>query len=153
MESPEQLNEKTDSNGLTIQQAELKEFTFNRYLYCLVGSAWQWTDKLSWSEQQWQDYVANESLKTWVAYYKGTIAGYFELIKSENGDVEIAYFGLAPQFIGKGFGGYMLSYAIKQAWQQCEAKRVIVNTCSLDHQGALNNYQARGFEIYREKIG
>jgi GNAT superfamily N-acetyltransferase len=151
MQSLEELNEKLNSNGLKIQEAEIKEFTHNRYLYTLVGKAWQWTDKLQWSDAQWQEYAEKEQLRTWVAYYKGTIAGYFELTSLADGDIEIAYFGLAPQFIGKGFGGYMLSCAIQLAWQECAAKRVIVNTCTLDHKGALNNYLARGFKIYRQQ--
>jgi hypothetical protein len=35
-----------------------------------------------------------------------TIAGHFELNTDSEFNVEIAYFGLAPKFIGKGFGGY-----------------------------------------------
>ena len=49
-------------------------------------------------------------------HYNGAIAEYFELLNLAEGEVEIAYFGLAPQFIGKGFGGYMLSLAVKLTW-------------------------------------
>ena len=51
-------------------------------------------------------------------------------------------------YLGQGLGGGFLSLAIEQAWNW-GAERVQVNTCSLDHPGALANYQARGFSIYK----
>ncbi len=151
MKSPNEFIEKTDSKGLTIIEAEIKDFRFNRYLYSLVGEIWSWTDKLILTDDQWRDYAESESLRTCVAYYKGAIAGYFELYTDAEGNVEIDYFGLAPKFIGKGFGGYLLSSAIKFAWEKCNAKRVWVHTCTLDHPNTLNNYQSCRLKIYREE--
>ena len=82
--------------------------------------------------------------------YKGTPAGYFEL-NTQDKDVELAYFGLLPPFVGKGLGGGLLSTAIENAWGT-ETNRVWVHTSSLDHPNALKNYQARGFQIYRETL-
>jgi len=152
MNSPEQLVEKPAVAELTIIEAEIKEFRLNKYLYSLIGESWQWFDKLSDSNAQWQAHAEGEQLRTWVAYYKGSIAGYFELERADNGDVEILYFGLAPKFIGRGFGGYLLSSAIQTAWQLCHAKRVWVHTCSLDHPRALSNYQACGLQLYKQEI-
>ena len=94
-------------------------------------------------------FAENENLRTWVGYYKGSPAGYYELQQQDGGDVEIAYFGLAPRFIGKGFGGYLLSHAIKSAWNWEGTRRVWVHTCTLDHPTALQNYKARGLEVYK----
>lgn len=152
MKTPEQLIEKPPVEGLIILEAEIKEFRFNKYLYSLIGESWQWFDKLKDSQMQWQTHVEREQLRTWVAYYRGTIAGYFELEIADSGDVEILYFGLAPKFIGQGFGGYLLSTAIKHAWQLCHAKRVWLHTCSLDHPRALANYQSCGFRLYKQQI-
>ncbi|GLS89736.1 N-acetyltransferase [Psychromonas marina] len=152
MSSPEQLNEKKDALGLQIVEAEIDEFRLNKFLYQLIGEQWQWHDKLLLSDEHWQQYVSSPNLRTWVAYYQGTIAGYFELKSDDNGNTEVVYFGLAPHFIGKGFGGYMLSQAIKNAWAIPNTKRVWVHTCSLDHQSALLNYQARGFKLYKTEL-
>lgn len=70
---------------------------------------------------------------------------------TDNGNTEIAYFGLAAPFIGRGFGGYLLSEAIKCAWQIPSTRRVFVHTCTLDHESALRNYQARGLKVYKEE--
>lgn len=122
---------------------------FNRFLYEVVGKAWSWTDKLTWSEKQWSDYVRRPELQTWVAYISGAPAGYFELEKQSE-SVEIAYFGLLPQFIGQGIGGHLLTRAIEHAWRT-PARRVWVHTCSLDHPNALSNYQARGFRVFKQE--
>lgn len=147
-----QLNATLPIEGLTITEAEIKEYRFNRFLYALVGEKWQWFDKKNDSDEAWKAYSERDHLRTWVAYYQGAIAGYFELEVTAAQDVEIKYFGLVPDFIGKGFGGYLLTYAIQQAWSVCNAKRVWVHTCSLDHPSALANYQARGFVLYKQEI-
>jgi GNAT superfamily N-acetyltransferase len=113
-----------------------------------VGEQWQWQDKLTESDAQWETYVSDPNLRTWIAYYQGSIAGYFELKSDGQGTTEIMYFGLAPNFIGKGFGGYLLSQAILNAWAMTGTNRVFVHTCSLDHTSALANYKARGFKLY-----
>ena len=93
--------------------------------------------------------LKNDNLRLWVGHFKGSPAGYFEL-QNVAGDIQIAYFGLAQPFIGKGLGGALLSKAIREAWDW-GAKRVWVHTCSLDHPFALKNYQARGLKIYKKE--
>jgi ribosomal protein S18 acetylase RimI-like enzyme len=66
------------------------------------------------------------------------------------GDVEIAYFGVMAQFLGRKLGGWLLSEAIRRGWAM-GARRVWVHTCSLDAQPqALANYQARGMRVFKE---
>lgn len=147
-----QLNAKPQSNGLTLIEAKVKQYQFNRFLYQFVGAAWEWTDKLTWTNSQWQAYSEADNLHLYVAYVDGAPAGYFELQQQENGNVEIMYFGLAERFIGRGFGGYLLTQAIEHAWSLPDTQRVWVHTCSLDHPSALHNYQARGFTLFRTDI-
>ena len=139
MTSPSQLKSKPVIGDLEIIQSTIPQFEFNKFLYILVGKAWEWTDKLSWSDDEWETYTQNIGMKTWVAYFKGSPAGYYELLLQENGDVQIEYFGLAAPFIGKGFGGYLLTHTIETAWALKGTKRVWVHTCSLDHPSALQN--------------
>lgn len=148
MKSPSSLNEKTESNGLQVHECEIKQYQFNKFLYQFIGGPWDWTNKLSWSDEQWKAHVENDNLRTWLAQYKGAPAGYYELHKQDYGNVEILYFGLATKFIGQGFGGYFLSHAIKSAWKWGKTKRVWVHTCTLDHPHALQNYKTRGMEVY-----
>ena len=130
-----------------IREAFVKQWEVNRFLYSFVGGSWEWTDKLRWTDEEWQRYVGSDGLRTFMAFYDGSIAGYYELRRDEAEGVEIVYFGLAPDFIGRGFGGALLTDAIERAWAW-EARRVWVHTCTRDHPAALENYQARGMVIY-----
>jgi hypothetical protein len=62
--------------------------------------------------------------------------------------VEVAYFGIVPTEFGKGFGKYLLSCAVRDAWA-LRPTRVWLHTCTLDHANALPNYVARGFAVYK----
>ena len=150
MVSLTQLSAKAPVEGLYVRRCEIKEYSFNRYLYGLVGQKWGWKDKLTWTDADWKFFVEDPALHTWVAYYHGIPAGYYELQQQKRGDVEIAYFGLNPRFIGRGFGGYLLTHAIRSAWAFAGTKRVWVHTCSKDHPSALANYQARGLKLYKQ---
>ena len=131
-----------------IGEATVKQWQFNRFLYQAVGGPWQWTDKRDWTDDQWRAYAESDRLRTFAAYYDGAPAGYYELHRSDDGAVEIIYFGLLPAFVGRGLGGALLSSALEEAWRM-KPPRVWVHTCSLDHPAALANYQARGMKIYK----
>jgi len=132
---------------LQIVRAEIPCPEFNRFLYTAVGARWWWYSRLSWDYARWLAYLDRSDLETWVAYDSGSPAGYFELERQSHGDVEIAYFGLLPTFVGRGFGGGLLTAAVNRAWDM-GARRVWVHTCDLDHPMALRNYEARGFAIF-----
>lgn len=150
MLSPSALRGKDEANGLVVAECTIPQYKLNKFLYSFIGEQWQWTDKLALSDRQWQEYVESDTVRTWVAYYGGAIAGYFELLRNEV-DAEIIYFGLSAEFIGQGFGGYLLTRAIDAAWNWSGIRRVWVHTCTLDHPGALQNYLARGMTIYKEE--
>jgi GNAT superfamily N-acetyltransferase len=146
--SPAELRPKlcTDER-FWIGEATVKQWEFNKFLYLTVGSPWAWNDKRDWTDDQWRQYAESDQLRTFGAYYDGSPAGYYEL-HHDRDDVEIVYFGLLPAFVGRGFGGALLSRAIEDAWR-IEPRRVWVHTCTLDHPAALANYQARGMKIYK----
>jgi GNAT superfamily N-acetyltransferase len=130
-------------------RAEIPSPALNRFLYTSVGGAWHWTDRLGWTWDRWLQWLDRPTHQTWVMYVAGTPAGYFELDR-QGEDVEIAYFGVAPQFLGRKLGGHLLTRCLEQAWAM-GARRVWVHTCSLDHSAALANYQARGMKVYQEE--
>ncbi|MEZ5584979.1 MAG: GNAT family N-acetyltransferase [Candidatus Competibacteraceae bacterium] len=151
MLNPEELQPSDCSaDPLLIMECRIKQYQFNQFLYRLIGERWQWTDKANWSEEQWRDYAESDQLRTFVAYQAGAIAGYYELQRQASSAVEIIYFGLTEQFIGCGYGGCLLTRAIRDAWSW-DAKRVWVHTCTLDHPAALSNYLKRGFKLYQQE--
>ena len=121
----------------------------NRQMYQSVGGPWEWTDRLQWSDDDWHQYVHREVLETFVGRLHGQTVGFFELEIQDDGNVEIAYFGLLPEFIGQGLGGPLLTASLERAWQMPETRRVWVHTCTKDHEHAIDNYRKRGFEVFK----
>ena len=120
----------------------------NKFFYKQIGKNHQWVDRLAWTNKNWTEYVSSPNVFTFILKKNGDIAGFFELIyhKSKS-EIEIAYFGLLKEYMGKKLGAYMLSEAIKTSFLY-NIKRVWVHTCSLDHKNALKNYLSRGMKIY-----
>lgn len=123
--------------------------SFFRYLYAAVGGPHRWTDRLGWSDEQARDHLADPARTLDVLYLSGAPAGYFELQDEPDGSVQIAYFGLLPERLGRGLGRALLQQAIVEARRR--SPRVWLHTCTLDHTAALPNYRARGFQPVREE--
>jgi GNAT superfamily N-acetyltransferase len=155
MRSPRQLRPKrvtSDKWRVTRVKHSQDGWRFNREMYFRVGEQWRWIDKRPWTDEQWKEYAAAPNLRTFAAYYDDALAGYYELRQDNEGGVEIAYFGLLPESIGRGLGGALLTSAIEEAWSRHHGitpKRVWVHTCNRDHPQALANYQARGMVVYK----
>ncbi len=129
---------------------------YARFLYGLVGGPWYWNDRLAWSRQQWVDELAVPGTEFWILSGGGNPLGYAHLHPQPTPtgtSVEIRYFGLATQAIGRGLGGRLLEHGIRAAWTVHEraqlppVTRVWVHTCTLDGPAALANYQARGLVV------
>ena len=122
---------------ITVEQAVEPQPELNRFLYTAVGGDWYWLGRLPWTYERWTVWLDRPEVQTWVARSGGSPAGYFELERQDGTEVEIAYFGLMPQFIGRGAGGHLLTVALERAWAIPDVRRVWVHTCSLDHPSAL----------------
>jgi GNAT superfamily N-acetyltransferase len=124
--------------------------SFWRYLYTEVGRAYHWIDRLPWTDDQIRAYLAEPEVSLWLMTVAGAPAGYFELRRDRVGGTEIAYFGLLPEFTGRGLGGYLLTVAVEQAWS-AGTERIWLHTNTLDHPAALPNYLKRGFRAFHSE--
>jgi GNAT superfamily N-acetyltransferase len=150
MRSPNQLRPKHADVQFQVREKTQRDWRFNRELYFRVGEQWDWIDKRVWTDDQWKEYATAGELRTFAGYHDDVLAGYYELRRDKDGGVEIAYFGLLPEFIGRGLGGALLTSAIEGAWRtEPNPCRVWVHTCNRDHPQALSNYQARGMIVYK----
>ncbi|MFE4368176.1 GNAT family N-acetyltransferase [Streptomyces sp. NPDC056835] len=158
--SPDDLRPAAEPPGeVRIVRAEVPSAEFSRFLYTAVGDDVSWRDRLSLTRERWQEIIAAPGVETWVAYERGTPAGYIELAAQEGATVEIVYFGLLPAFRGRRIGGHLLSYGVARAWDLAErwpgtepTKRVWLHTCSKDGPHAMDNYLRRGFRLFDTKI-
>lgn len=120
---------------------------FYRYLYDAVGRPWYWTDRKKLSDQELTAIIQDEAVEIFVLYVGGAPAGFYELDARDGANVDLAYFGIMPDYIGLGLGPYLLVQAIDMMWKK-EPDRITVNTCTLDHPKALPMYQRMGFRPY-----
>ena len=134
--------------GLTLVAPGRVPEAFYRFLYAEVGRQWEWTDRLGWTDEQIRVQLSRPDVSITVVYHDGIPAGFFELVGSAGGPIDIAYFGLMPWLTGQGVGRWLLAEAIAAA-RAAGATSVTLNTCSLDHPSALPNYLARGFVVVR----
>ena len=136
-------------NDPTIRIEQVKDCpaSFWRYLYREVGRAYHWIDRLPWTADEIRQYLGDPTVSLWLMTVSGAPAGYFELKRDNVGGVELAYFGLLPEFTGRRLGGHLLTIAVEQAWAM-GADRVWLHTNTLDHPAALPNYLKRGFTAF-----
>ena len=124
--------------------------SFFRYLYAEVGRAYHWVDRLGWGDEQVRARLARPGVQLFLLTCAGAPAGYYELERHPDGSVEIAYFGLLPEFLRRGFGAHLLTDAVRRAFS-LDATYVWLHTCTLDDPAALPNYRKRGFEPFRSE--
>ena len=122
---------------------------FYRYLYDTIGAPWLWYERREMDDDALGAIVGDARVEIYVLYVDGVPAGYAELDRRAPPEIELAYFGLMPDFIGRGLGSYLLRAAIDIAWSH-EPSRLWVQTNTLDHPRALPLYQRLGFRPVKQ---
>jgi GNAT superfamily N-acetyltransferase len=131
-------------------RAEHPSVAFYRFLYNSVGGDWRWWYRRQMNDAELAGILANARVEVFVLYVDGAPAGYFELDRRNEPTIDLAYFGLIPHCVGRGFGRFLLYSAIEQAWSY-EPDRLTVNTNTMDHPRALPLYQKMGFVPVRRE--
>lgn len=126
-------------------QANKPSPSFYRYLYDTVGEPWLWWERRILTDDELKAILHEGGHELYVLYRGGVPAGFGELERKEDGSVELAYFGLLPDFIGQALGPPFLKSIVHLAWQATATQSLKLNTCNLDHPRALALYQSVGF--------
>lgn len=121
-----------------------------RTFYYGVGKQWYWLDRMMMDDAMLYDKINAPNVDIYVLYIDEQPAGFAEFVV-EKDHVEILYFGLLPDFIGKGYGHYFLQTVIRQAWSY-NPHHIQLNTCELDHPNALSVYKKAGFKEVRTAV-
>ena len=138
---------RVDDPAVRVERVRACPASFWRYLYTEVGRAYRWIDRLRWTDDEVRSYLADAAVSLWLLTVSGAPAGYFELRRDHLGGIEIAYFGLLPEFTGRQLGGHLLTVAVETAWA-AGTDRIWLHTNTLDHPAALPNYLKRGFSAF-----
>lgn len=136
------------ATDIEIVKMEMPDLGFYKFLYQSVGEEWAWRDRLVMPNAELRKILSSDKTQVHVLYVSGSPGGYVELFKHDDDSVEIMYFGLRGDYMGRGLGKHLLSHGIAKAWEM-DAKRVWLHTCNLDGPHALRNYQKRGFKVFK----
>lgn len=136
---------------LAVLRAENITVAYYRFLYAEVGRDWTWYERRSVTDSDLAVAIQDPQVDVFVLHVGGQPAGYIELDRRRLPDeVEIRFFGLMPDFIGRGLGPWLLDWGVREAWRHAP-RRTYVNTCSLDHPKALALYQRMGFTAFKQE--
>ncbi len=116
-----------------------------RELYDRVGRPWLWYERRLLSDAALAALLKEPGHELHVAREGDALVGFFELK-----DDEIVFFGLTPDYIGRRIGPWLLDRAIERGLAR-GARRLILNTNTLDHLRALDTYRKAGFHIVRRE--
>ena len=68
------------------------------------------------TDDELRETLHDDRLEIWRLRCGSAVAGFVGLDRRVPGETEVAYFGLVPEFIGRGFGSLLLRWAINHVW-------------------------------------
>ncbi|HEY1324473.1 MAG TPA: GNAT family N-acetyltransferase [Streptosporangiaceae bacterium] len=149
MTAPGELSPAAPVPGLTLEPVD-RGSPLVPGVQARIGAPYGWRSA-SRTEREWGAWLAEHPGRTfWLLSFEGKPAGMVSYDLHPGDEVEIETFGLLPEFVGKGLGGFALTLGVRQAWEVAPSvNRVWLHTSSLDHPRALPNYHRRGFRTFK----
>jgi GNAT superfamily N-acetyltransferase len=145
---PEFGNPAPPPGRIRIERVMEPPLPFYREMYQAIGGRWHWFERMRLSDPQLKEIIQDPDISILALRMNGRIIGFAELDRRQKPDIELKYFGLLPEYIGKGFGRYFLNGIVQKAWES-STSRLWLHTCDRDHPGALAFYQKSGFVVYQ----
>lgn len=134
--------------GFHIERILKAPIHFYRYLYDTIGSPWVWWERKLQSDEQVLNDIHHPLVELYVPYIHFLPIGMVELDFRVPEEVQLAYFGIFPEYYGRGIGTYLLDWSARYVFSR-GVRRYWLHTCSMDSPYALRTYQKVGFRIYK----
>lgn len=122
-----------------------------RALFRAVGEPWLWFGRTLQSDAELTALLDDDAIEALALVRAGRDIGLLELDARDCAEVELAYFGVVPDAVGRGLGRWLMNRALERAWAH-GPRRVFVHTCSFDHPDALAFYIRSGFVPYARAV-
>lgn len=142
---PSALPPPQPKGKVAILKAENPPVHFYRYLYDTIGKPYWWVDRKKLSDEALAEII--HQVELYILYADGCPAGMAEIEYRDAAAGQLAYFGLMPEYVGRGLGYFFVYHAVQLAWSK-PISSLLINTCTLDHPRALPLYQRIGFVPY-----
>ncbi|MEM9989891.1 MAG: GNAT family N-acetyltransferase [Pseudomonadota bacterium] len=135
-----------------LMRTENISLPFYRFLFEQIGGPHKWVTRRYLEDEKLQALIHDPQTQIFVLYKEGWPAGFAEIQTKPAGLMDFKFFGLVPEAQGFKLGPWFLQEMLQWIWDQ-NPERVIIETASLDHPGALQLYQKMGFTVYDQGAG
>lgn len=122
-----------------------------RALFAQVGEPWLWTSRRLVDDAALGAILGHPDVAAFAVRDGTRDVGLVEIDRRVPGTAEIGFFGLVPDYAGRGLGRAVMGEALRRAFAP-PATRVWLHTCTQDHPAALGFYLRCGFRCYRRAI-
>ena len=139
------------NDDLGLRKVDAPPLGWYRKLFERVGGDWMWFSRLVMADADLAAIIHDPAVDVFVLSSKGVDHGLLELDRREAPDVELAFFGLSADLVGRGAGRWLMERALEIAFAE-PLERLHLHTCTLDHPSALAFYQRSGFVPYARSI-
>ena len=137
--------------GVSVRKMEQPAVGEYRTVFRAVGEPWLWFSRMILPETQLTAIIHHPEVDVFFLESGGRPQGLLEIDRRHFPEIELTFFGLAPEMIGKGAGRYLIEYGIKHAFS-FRPKRFWLHTCTLDSPQALGFYMKVGFVPYKRAV-
>ena len=140
--------------GLTcrLERKQPPETRWYRDLFARVGENVLWYSRLEMSDRELDATLRDPRIEVYAAVDgDGRDVGLLELDFRGGTLGELSFFGLLPEAIGKGIGGWLINRAVERAWEH-PIERFWVHTCTLDQPGIVQFYERAGFRPFKRQV-
>lgn len=146
-ERPAPKPQPSTRGALSLQRIAQPDLDSYRALFRRIGQDWMWFSRLVMPDERLHRILTDPKVEVYTLRNGAAEIGLLELDFREEGQCELAFFGVVPEAIGQGAGRFLMDQAIALAWAH-PIRRFWVHTCSFDHPSALAFYRRSGFRPY-----
>jgi len=137
--------------GLSLRPVPNPSVAWYLCLYRAVGEDWLWASRLFSSDADLAAIIQHPEVAVYAICDGEREIGIVELDRRAAPDCEIVFFGLVAEVLGQGIGRWAMG-AVQRLAFGGGANRLWLHTCTLDHPGAVEFYQALGFRAFRREV-
>lgn len=123
---------------------------FYRFLYRQVGDPWHWYERRKMDDGTLQALLHSPQVLVLILMVDGAPRGFAELDGRQFPDMELVYFGLTPDMIGRHLGSWFMRETLTRAFA-LRPNRVWLHTCTEDHPEAQTFYERMGFQVFKRE--
>jgi GNAT superfamily N-acetyltransferase len=137
--------------GTVLEHVAGGDLAAYRAAFRAIGQDWMWFSRILMPDAELQGILRDPLVSSCYLKQGQETIGLLELDFREEGQCELAFFGLARNAIGQGLGRALMDEAIRLAFEK-PIRRLWVHTCTFDAPQALHFYMRSGFRAYARMV-